>query len=148
MTLNKADHAALSDAIESGDMHTVERLVKQFPELANHPDWTPPPLHCAILWNQPKIAELLLDNGANIERRDPDRHTTPLRYAIMYCKTELIPLLLSRGAVSRPVAENGGSALQLARDGSEGAFEEFDDLPSRDAYVSEVRLLEESGLSD
>ena len=114
MTIPKATHTAFSDAIESGDADTVGSLTEQYPELISHPDWTPPPLHCAVHWNQPKIAEILLDHGADIENRDPDRSTTPLRYAILYCKEQLIPLLLSRDANVGPIAENGTTALELA----------------------------------
>ena len=147
MTLNKADHTALSDAIESGDVHTVGSLIQQHPELVNHPDWTPAPIHCAILWDQPKIAELLLDSGADIEMLDPDRQTTPLRYAVMYCKTDLIPILLSRGANTGPIVQNGTSALQLAQDAQNGAFEEYDDLPSRDEYRDVVALFKQNGIA-
>lgn len=112
----------------------------------NHPDWTPPPLHCAVLWNQPEIAEILLDRGANIEMRDPDRSTTPLRYAIIYCKKQLIPLLLARGANAGPIIENGTTALQLAQNAAAGEFKEFDDLPSISEYAEVVELLRELGV--
>ena len=148
MTLTKADHTAFSNAIESGDFAAVESLLDQHPELINHSEWTPPPLHCAVLWNQLKIAELLLDNGADIVLLDPDRQTTPLRYAIMYGKTDVVPLLLSRGANAGPIVKNGASALQLAMDAANGAFEEYDDLPSRDVYGNVVTLLQQSRLSE
>lgn len=147
MALTKTDHTALSDAIENGALQTVGSLVLQHPELVNHTDWTPPPIHCEILWNQPKIVEVLLDNGADIELLDPDRQTTPLRYAVMYCKTDVIPMLLSRGSNTGPIVEDGTSALQLAQAAADGAYEEYDDLPSRDAYRDVVALLKQSGLT-
>lgn len=147
MSPTRADHTAFSNAIESGDDRTVVSLIQQHPELVSHPDWTPPPLHCAVLWNQSRIAELLLDNGADIEMPDPDRQTTPLRYAIMYCKTDLIPMLLSRGANAGPVVEGGLSALQLAQEAANGAYDEYDDLPSREDYGNVVRILRQAGLS-
>ncbi len=134
MPLNQSDHAAFSDAIESGDLRAVEALIQRYPELVNHPDWTPPPIHCAVLWNQPKIAELLLDSGAGIETLDPDRQTTPLRYAVMYCRTDLIPLLLERGANAGPIGQDGTSVLELAQEAANGAYIEYDDLPPPDAY--------------
>ena len=146
--IDKAEHKAFADAIETGDLSAVESLVDKHPDIVNHPNWTPPPLHCAVLWNQPKIAEMLLDKGADIEMRDPDRQTTPLRYAIMFGKTDLIPLLLSRGANTGPIVSDGISAMQLAKDAANGAFEEYNDLPSRNAYESVVALLQQSGLSD
>jgi ankyrin repeat protein len=146
MTVPSGKHTAFSDAIETGDAEAVELLIQRHADLVNHPDWTPPPLHCAVLWNQPKIAEILLDNGANIEIRDPDRSTTPLRYAIVYCKPEMISLLLSRGANAGPIVENGTTALQLAKDAAAGEFEEYDDLPSRNDYSEMVDLLQQLGI--
>ena len=78
---------------------------------------------------------------------DPDRKTTPLRYAIMYCKTELIPMLLSRGANTGPVVQNGSTALQLARQAASGEFDQYEDLPGRIEYESVVAILVESGLT-
>lgn len=116
MPLTKDDHAAFSDAIQFGDVRSVESLIQRHPDLVDHPDWTPPPLHCAVLWNQRRVADVLLNNGADIEMRDPDRSTTPLRYAIVYCRTVLIPLLLTRGANAGPIVENGTSAVTTNRD--------------------------------
>jgi ankyrin repeat protein len=56
------------------------------------------------------MAEILLDNGADIELRDPDRNTTPLRYAIVYCQRDMIPLLISRGANTGAITDNGTTA--------------------------------------
>ena len=136
-------HTAFSDAIKPGDVEAVASPIQQHPDLVNHPDWPPPPLHCSVLWNQPKITEKLLDSGANIEIRDPDRSTTPLRYAILYCQTQMIPLLLSRGAYVGPIVENGTTALQLAADAAAGNFEEYDDMPPRADYGEVVRFLQQ-----
>lgn len=133
----------LSDAIEQGNTGAVLRLLDERPEIVNSPDWTPPPLHCAVLWDQPQIAELLLDLGADIEMLDPDRQTTALRYAIVYGRTNLIPLLLSRGANAGAIKDGGTTALELALEASEGAFAEFDDLPSRNEYAEVVTTLKE-----
>ena len=146
MNLTRDTHTAFAEAIENGDVDAVTALLQRCPELVNHPDWTPPPLHCAVLWNQPKIAELLLDNAADIEMRDPDRSTTPLRYAILYCKPDMVSLLLARGADAGPIVENGTTALQLAKSGEEGEFEQYDDLPSRDEYREIVDLLQQLGV--
>lgn len=140
MNYPESVHTECSNAIEAGDIAVVETLIQRYPDLVNHPDWTPPPLHCAILWNQLKIAEVLLDNGADIEMRDPDQQTTPLRYAIMFCKTELIPMLLSRGANTGTI--NGLTAMQLAQKAASGAYEEHEDLPRRDAYKKVIETLQ------
>ena len=135
------------DAIEIGDLATIKKLIDRQPDVVNHPTWTPPPLHCAILWNQPDAAEILLDNGADIEMLDPGRQTTPLRYAIMYCKTDLIPMLLSRGANTGPIVDGGMTALQLARAAANGKYEQYEDLPAKQNYENVVTMLVESGLN-
>jgi len=142
MTIPPAVHTAFSASIEAGDLPAARELIRRHPELVNHPDWTPPPLHCAVLWNQPEIAQLLLDNHADIEIRDPDRNTTPLRYAIIYCKPQMIQLLLSRGANSGSIAANGTTALELSRAAAAGEFADFDDTPAPAEYNQIVQLLE------
>lgn len=137
----KSEHDDLANAIEKGDAATVQRVLQGRPDLVNSPDWVPPPLHCAVLWDQPEIATLLLDHGANIEMLDPDQQTTPLRYAVVFCKPRLIPLLIDRGANAGPIQPGGTTALELAIEGSEGAFEEYEDLPRRDSYLEIVELL-------
>lgn len=77
---------------------------------------------------------------------DRDRKTTPLRYAIMYCKPDLISLLVSRGANCGPIVEGGSTALQLAQEAAGGAYEQYDDLPSRNEYAKVVDLLDQHGL--
>lgn len=148
MMLTKSDHTQFSNAIESGDSETVASMIQQHPELVSHPDWTPPPLHCAVLWNQPAIAELLLSNGADIEMLDPDRQTTPLRYAVMFAKPDLIPVLLAHGANSAAIVEGGRTALQLAHDAAGGEFEEFDDLPRKTDYATIIQAFAQCGIDE
>ncbi len=140
-----SEHDRLASALETGDLANVREIVSNHPGIVNAPEWTPPPLHCCVLWNQPAAATLLLDHGADIELEDPDRQTTPLRYAIVYAKPEMIRLLLSRGANAGPRGESGGSAYQLAVDAANGSLEEYEELPTREEYAGIVRLLEELG---
>ena len=134
-------------AIEHGDVESVERILLQHPEMANASGWTPPPLHCAVLWNQPQVAEILLDHGADVESRDPDRQTTPLRYAILFAKKELIPILLAHGANAGPISENGATAMELAMGALNGQFEEYDDLPRSSEYAEIVQVLQANGVT-
>ena len=130
-------------AIEAGDVEAIRSFIATNPAAVDGPGWTPPPLHCAVLWNQPAVAEVLLDNGADIERRDPDADTTPLRYAVMYAKPQLIRLLIAPGANSGPIKDNGTTALQLAKNALAGEFKDFEDLPRPKEYAAIVKLLEE-----
>ena len=139
-------HDDLATAIKTGDALTVERIVQKHPEIVNSPAWTPPPLHFAVFYNQAKIVEILLDHGADIEMRDPDRQSTPLQYAIVYCHTELISLLLSRGAYAGVDAESGMTPMDEAREWSTGALEEHSDTPAKAEYQKVIALLEQLGV--
>ena len=65
-----------------------------------------------------------------------DRDATPLDYAVVYARRELIPLLISRGA-------DLDSAMGVARKGASGGFEEYAELPGREQYEAIVELLRE-----
>lgn len=146
MELDQETHTAFSDAIESGDLEKMADLATRFPQLIDHPDWVPPPLHCAVLWNQTQAATFLVERGADIERRDPDRQTTPLRYAILYARCEMIPVLLRHGALSGCIEPGGKTALELATEAADGVYECFDDLPLRTAYEEVIETLWRWGL--
>ncbi len=135
----------LAAATEANDPQTAARLLEEDPALANCRDETPPPLHWAIYMNRPRIAEVLLDHGADIEGRDQDNDATPIRYAVVYGRREIIRLLIARGADWGVVEGKDTSVLQEALRGAAGGYEEFDDLPSREEYGKIVELLKELG---
>lgn len=124
----------LYGAISDNDVERVDMLLAGDKKLANSADETPPPIHWAIYQDRWQIAEMLLDHGADLERRDRDRDATPLDYAIVYARKDIIPLLIARGA-------NLAGKLELAEKGASGGFEEFGELPSREAYGEIVALL-------
>lgn len=128
----------LCSAIEAGDIGRARRLLTSRPGLVNSTEGTPPPLHWAIYQDRPRAVELLLDHGADLELRDRDRDATPLDYAIVYARTEIIRVLVSKGA-----SLDGG--MRLAVKGASGGFEAFDELPSRRRYEEVVGLLRELG---
>ncbi len=121
-------------AIEQGDVAAGERLLAEDPELVHGRGWIPPPLHCAVLSRQPQVARTLLDHGADLESLDHDRQTTPLRYAILFASKEVLPVLIARGANLGPIRENGTTALELAWEAADGAYEAYDDLPRASAW--------------
>ncbi len=68
--------------------------------------------------------------------KDPDRDATPLEYATVYARKQIIRVLVAHGADAR----NGlGTALKGTGDG----FEEFPELPSRGEYGAVAPLLGE-----
>ncbi len=135
----------LAAATEANDPQTAARLLEEDHALANCRDETPPPLHWAIYRDRPRIVELLLDYGADIESRDQDNDATPIRYAVVYGREEIIRLLMARGADWGMIEGKNTSALQEAMRGAAGGYEEFDDLPSREEYGKIVELLKELG---
>ncbi len=143
MLVSHETHRKFSDAIGCGDAAVVRALIQQHATLVNHPDWTPPPLHCCVLWNQVEIAKILLANGADLEALDPDRQTTPLRYAILFAKPEMARLFISLGARRTPITPGGMSAQELAQAAAAGEYEQYSDMPRRTEYSEILTLLEE-----
>ncbi len=135
-----------ASSIENGNVQRVAEMLVANRSLANPDNWTPPPLHCAVLWNQPRVAEVLLDHGADIEGLDPDRQTTPLRYAILYAKPEMISLLVARGANTGVIVDGGTTAMELATSAAEGHYSRYDDLPKPSHYAEVVALLRQLGV--
>jgi len=75
------------------------------------------PLHMSARRGTTRIAEALLDAGADIEAKDKDGET-PLRRAVNCGQERTVRLLLSRGANPQSTDKNGRTPLDAAR--SEG----------------------------
>ena len=125
-------------AIDADDVERIERLLTTRPGLVNATDKTPPPIHWAIYRNKRGAVEALLRHGSDLALRDRDRDATPLDYAVVYARRELIPLLISRGA-------DLDSGMQVALKGASGGFEEYAELPDRGEYEGIVELLRDLG---
>ncbi|MDE2790272.1 MAG: ankyrin repeat domain-containing protein [Paracoccaceae bacterium] len=126
------------DAIDADDVHRIKRLLAMRPSFVNSTGETPPPLHWAIYRDRRGAVEALLNHGADLDLRDRDRDATPLDYAVVYARKELIALLISRGA-------NPESGMRVAVKGASGGFEEYAELPDRRDYEGVVELLRELG---
>ena len=123
-------------AIAKGDTAGVREVLDREPDLVRASRKTPPPLHWAVYHNSPRAVELLLDAGADIGLRDPDRDATPLEYAVVYARRRIIRILAARGADAR-------SGLPVALKGASGGFAEFAELPSRAEYEAVATFLGE-----
>lgn len=110
--LNTELNLKFKQAIVEGDHETVIMLINN-PEIdieePNILDDTP--LRLTIQFNRPKIAELLLQSGANVE--DGGNYKTPLKYSIIHEKIEIMKLLFKYGADVNN-AEKGFFPLHLA----------------------------------
>ena len=126
----------LYTAIEADDVDRIEQLLTMRPGLVNFAGENPPPLHWAIYRDKRGAVEALLNHGVDLTLRDRDREATPLDYAVVYARRELIPLLISRGACLN-------SGMRVALKGASGGFEEYPELPDRQQYQGIVNLLGE-----
>jgi hypothetical protein len=110
-------YTALIYASRAGNVPMVRLLASRGadPNLSDAAvnSWTP--LLHAIHKAQPRATAALLDAGANPNAADSDG-TTPLMMAAGYGYTDIVKILLARGANPR-MASNGITALDLARSG-------------------------------
>lgn len=123
-------------AIEAEDTATIRKLVSDRPDIVNSKEVTPPPIHWAIYLNKRNAVERLLEHGADMELKDQDRDATPLDYAVVYARTDIVRLLVSHGADPK-------AGVPVAAKGASGGFEEFDELPARKTYQEIAALLGE-----
>jgi ankyrin repeat protein len=72
------------------------------------------PLHMSARRGTMRIAEALLDAGADMEARDKNGET-PLRRAVNCGQEHMVRLLLSRGAEPRSTDKNGRTPIDAAR---------------------------------
>src|SRR5207245_861661 len=107
----------LADAARAGDVTTIRSLIANGAdpnEVAGQNNWTP--LLHAIHKGQIGSVQALLDGGADINRLSGDE-TTPLMMAAGYGYTDIVQLLLRRGANPRIADAEGFHALDLAAAG-------------------------------
>ncbi|MEM7223849.1 MAG: ankyrin repeat domain-containing protein [Pseudomonadota bacterium] len=123
-------------AIDDDLPEQVREILDAKKQLADASQETPPPVHWAIFRDRLRIAELILDYGADIERKDQDRDATPLDYAIMYGRKDIVRMLIERNA-------NTEGRLQLALRAAAGAYEEYSDLPSLDVYQEVAAVMQD-----
>lgn len=91
---NKSDETALMMAALKGRTELCRKLIARGAKL-NRSGWTP--LHYAASGEQVSAVRLMLDSGADIDSRSPNR-TTPLMMAARYGSEDAAVLLLQRGA--------------------------------------------------
>lgn len=106
----------LAEAVTTGDVVSVRRLLREEPALANaytDDGWSM--LHLAAT---PETAALLLDAGAEIDA--PNRHQVfgpggrPLHAAVYQRHDDVVRLLLDRGADVRATDSAGWTPLHMA----------------------------------
>lgn len=85
-------------AIKDGEVDLVKKLLENGfnPNQAFDDGITP--LHMAVIHNQDEIANILLQNGANIKAKEATTDATPLHFAALYGRANIAKLLIEKGA--------------------------------------------------
>jgi ankyrin repeat protein len=117
----------LYEAIKNWDTEAVKRFIAQGVPV-NEPDaWDSAdlPLHHAAQLGFVDIAEILLDNGADINAAVGQQKFTPLHKAVFYENMEMVRFLLRRRAKVNPRDHTGQTPLDWAPKVSKPELREF-----------------------
>ena len=129
---------SLWDALDTKDYALAEQILANDPYQLEGVDWVPPSLHSCIYEDKPEMLEWFLDHGANIELREQDYGSPPLKCAVIHRHKRIIRILVERGADTT-------SAMHIAQ---RGLAADFEDDPSldREGYREIIVLLQELGV--
>lgn len=115
------------DAVKAGDLSKVQELNAKYTGLISakfqtNDEWEKGhmpymPLHCAAMEGNIKVAEFLLNNGADVNAKDETYRVTPLHFAAGYGHKDMAELLIARGAKVDAKASDGGTPLHNAASG-------------------------------
>jgi tetratricopeptide (TPR) repeat protein len=88
----------IHDAARRGDVETVSQLLSREPGLVNAKDlYGHTPLHLAVIYDQRRIVELLVEKGADINLMSTSG-ASALNYAEGHGRAEIAKLLIGKGA--------------------------------------------------
>lgn len=126
------DFEEFCDVVHSRDYEAVESRLRESPDYATHVD---PAVGSALHFaNEPRIAELLIAHGANVNARDSGGET-PLFVAAHWNDTEWIRVLLDHGAEIEAKDERGNTPVFEAATSRENATQAARYLLERGAHV-------------
>jgi len=108
---NAVGETALMMAALKGRTEWVRKLIDRGAKVQK-PGWSP--VHYAATGPSAEILILLLDRGADVNARAPNRNT-PLMLAARYGPEENVKLLLQRGADKKLINDRNLSAADMAR---------------------------------
>ncbi|MFC1566620.1 U-box domain-containing protein [bacterium] len=73
------------------------------------------PVHLSLLKKHFALTNLLINHGADVEKRSTGTYYKPMQYALNACSIDLLNLLLHSGASTFYLTDKGQSALSLSR---------------------------------
>jgi hypothetical protein len=126
------------DALDAKDYALAEQIIADDPDQLEGVDWVPPSLHGCIYEDKPEMFEWFLDHGADMELREQDYGSPPLKCAIVHRHKRIIRILVERGADTT-------RAMNVAQRGLAGDFEDDPSL-DREGYREIIELLRELGV--
>jgi ankyrin repeat protein len=115
----------LYDAIKKGDDITIRKLLATGVKIEEGNLLFESDLSLAISSGKVEVVDLLLDYGADIERRRPYSMETPLMEATKLRSHAIVKLLLQRGADSQSSDRGGNSSLHIACECGDGDLVEL-----------------------
>jgi uncharacterized protein len=124
---NASGETPLMMAALRGDIEWARRLVERGAKVQKD-GWSP--LHYAATGPEPKVVTLLLDRGAAIDSRSPNR-TTPLMMAARYGAEASVDALLARGADKRLRNDLDLDAYAFAKSSGRAFLLERLEVPAR-----------------
>lgn len=95
---NYSEFTALYEAAHNGHVECVRILHKRGAKIEAMGHRSRGPLHAAAKYGHCSIVQFLLDEGANIDAAIDDNGCTPLAIAIEQQRSDVVMLLLKRGA--------------------------------------------------
>ncbi len=95
----EAKASAIHLAARAGHLRVVVLLIASGANIEHKNRYGMTPLHLAVNGGHDAIIEVLLDAGADLEARTRTKQDTPLDYARIKKRTDIVDLLIQRGAV-------------------------------------------------
>ena len=116
MLVDRGAQLTFPEAVAFGDKKRVDELLRSDPSLANA--WSDdgyPALGLAIFFQQPEIAHLLIDGGADVNAaaRNPQK-VAPMHAAAATANRDMIRRLLEKGADPNAKQQAGFAAIHTA----------------------------------
>ena len=115
----------IHEAAKNGDLEKIKSLLAAMPTLLSSIDDNgETPLHCAAYQGHKDVAQLLLNDKADVNAKD-SRGATPLHYAAIGGYKDVAELLLANKADVNAKANDGQTPLHLAALGGQKEMAEF-----------------------